>query len=70
MLEQGQRQHDRTCGELPTVSLVLWRSSTDLGVIPNWGAVGNDRSCELVYWMHNYLAEHAEAAIYRMLKRW
>jgi hypothetical protein len=44
MLEQDQRQHYRTCGELPMVSLVLQRSSTDLGEIPNWGAVGNDRS--------------------------
>jgi hypothetical protein len=41
-----------------------------LGEIGNWGAVGNDRSYERVLWTHDYLAERAEASIYRILKRW
>jgi hypothetical protein len=58
---------------------LIWASHGELdfaaffnrfGEIPNWGAVGNDRGYELVHWTHNYLAEHAEDSIYRILKRW
>jgi hypothetical protein len=43
---------------------------TDLGEIPNWGAVGDDLRCGLVHWVHNYLAELTWAVIYRSHQRW
>jgi hypothetical protein len=41
-----------------------------LGEIPNWDAVGDDRSYEWFHWTHGYLAEQAEASIYRIHERW
>jgi hypothetical protein len=70
MPKQERRWREWTWFGLATASLISRRSSTDLGEIPNWGAVGNDRSYELVHWTHDYLAEHAEASIYRILERW
>jgi hypothetical protein len=42
----------------------------DLGEIPNWGALVDDLRWGLVYRVHNYLAEQAGAAIYRLHQRW
>jgi hypothetical protein len=70
MPKQERRWREWTWFGLATASWISRRSSTDLGEIPNWGAVGNDRSYELVHWTHDYLVEHAEASIYRILERW
>jgi hypothetical protein len=70
MLKQGSRGKELTRIGLTTASLILRCLSTGLGKILNWEAMGNDRGCELVHWTHDYLAEHVEASIYRILKRW
>jgi hypothetical protein len=42
VLKQERGGHDRTCGELATASSQTVGFLTDLGEIPNWGAVGDD----------------------------
>jgi hypothetical protein len=42
----------------------------DLGEIPNWAALVDDSRHGLLYWAHNYLAEQAGSAIYRLPQRW
>jgi hypothetical protein len=43
---------------------------TDLGEIPNWGALVDDLRHGLVYWMLDYLAEPMAHLIYRIRGRW
>jgi hypothetical protein len=43
---------------------------SDLGEIPNWGALVDDSRHELLYWLHNYLAEQAGSTIYNRLEQW
>jgi hypothetical protein len=43
---------------------------TDLGEIPNWGALVDDLRHKLVYWMLDYLAEPMAHSIYRIRERW
>jgi hypothetical protein len=42
----------------------------DLGEIPNWGVLVDDSRHWLLCWVHNYLAEQAGSAIYRLPQRW
>jgi hypothetical protein len=42
----------------------------DLGEIPNWGVLVDDSRHGLLYWVHNYLAEQAGSAIYRLPQWW
>jgi hypothetical protein len=43
---------------------------SDLGEIPNWGALVDDSRHGLLHWLHNYLAEQAGSAIYRLPQWW
>jgi hypothetical protein len=43
---------------------------SDLGEIPNWGALLDVSRHGLLHWLHNYLAEQAGSAIYRLPQRW
>jgi hypothetical protein len=43
---------------------------SDLGEIPNWGALVDDSRHGLLHWLHNYLAEQAGSTIYSRLERW
>jgi hypothetical protein len=70
VLKQGRERDGLTWKGLAAVMGGSRRRRVDLGEIGNWGVVGNDRSYERVLWTHDYLAERAEASIYRILKRW
>jgi hypothetical protein len=70
VLKRGNREGERTCRVLATVSSLTQCSLADLGEILNWSSLVNNPRHEWVRWMLEYLAELMARSIYMIHERW